>query len=277
MRSGEFARLCGTTKNTLIHYDELGILKPSQRGSNGYRSYTMDDYMTFTVVHAFAQAGFPLKKIGRLVRDHDAAALARAAEENRAAIAEQRAALERSERLLEEMDRQARAALTFEPGEVRLAQRERRLLLVVREGCGLHVGDDLTDLYREDARALELLKGIAPEAEVAPYGLAGALDGEGQLLYDTLFYELPPGVRPCGAKNVVALPSGTYAEADYEGPWEDVMEAYEGLMRFVGTQELRAADTFYEVAQMRLLDTDPALYHCRISVPVTQEDACVRG
>lgn len=277
MRSGEFARLCGTTKNTLIHYDDLGILKPSQRGSNGYRGYTMDDYMTFTVVHAFAQAGFPLKDIGQLVREHDAAALAQAAEANRDAIAERRAALERSERLLEEIDRQARAALAFEPGEVRLAQRERRLLLAVRKGCGLRAGDDLTELYREDVCAMEVLKGIAPEAEIAPYGLAGALDSEGRPLYDTLFYELPPGVRPSSAKNVVGLSAGTYAEADFEGPWEDVKGAYDRLMRFVSSKGLRAADTFYEVAQMRLLDTDPVLYRCRISVTVKREDASVRG
>ncbi len=153
-----------------------------------------------------------------------------------------------------------------------LAQRKRRLLLVVRKGCGLRAGDDLTDLYREDVCAMEVLKEIAPEAEIAPYGLAGALDDEGRPLYDTLFYELPPGVRPGRANNVVAMPPGAYAEADFEGPWEDVKGTYRKLMRFVGGQGLRAANTFYEVAQMRLLNTDPALYRCRISIPVTQED-----
>ena len=31
--SGEFARLCGTTKETLRHYDEVGILKPAEVGA----------------------------------------------------------------------------------------------------------------------------------------------------------------------------------------------------------------------------------------------------
>ena len=123
MRSGEFAQLCGTTKNTLIHYDELGILRPSHRGANGYRSYTLDDYMAFSAVQAFAQAGFPLKEIGRLARERDVGLLADAVEENLAAIKERRAALDRSEALLEEMERQAHEAMAFEPGAMRLAKR----------------------------------------------------------------------------------------------------------------------------------------------------------
>ena len=30
--SGEFAKLCGTTKETLRHYDSLGLLCPERRG-----------------------------------------------------------------------------------------------------------------------------------------------------------------------------------------------------------------------------------------------------
>ncbi len=35
----EVARIAGTTSRTLRHYDEIGLLKPSRVGSNGYRYY----------------------------------------------------------------------------------------------------------------------------------------------------------------------------------------------------------------------------------------------
>ncbi len=35
----DVARLAGTTSRTLRHYDEIGLLKPSRVGSNGYRYY----------------------------------------------------------------------------------------------------------------------------------------------------------------------------------------------------------------------------------------------
>ena len=41
--TGEFARLCGVSKHTLFHYDEMGVFSPSGRGENGYRYYVSED------------------------------------------------------------------------------------------------------------------------------------------------------------------------------------------------------------------------------------------
>lgn len=45
LTSGEFAELCGTTKETLFHYDEIGILKPAWLGENRYRYYTPAQFL----------------------------------------------------------------------------------------------------------------------------------------------------------------------------------------------------------------------------------------
>ena len=37
LTTGEFAKLCGVKKQTLFHYDQIGILKPELSGENGYR------------------------------------------------------------------------------------------------------------------------------------------------------------------------------------------------------------------------------------------------
>ena len=39
--TGQFAKLCSTTKETLFHYDSLGLLKPARVGENGYRYYRL--------------------------------------------------------------------------------------------------------------------------------------------------------------------------------------------------------------------------------------------
>lgn len=38
----EIARLSGTTSRTLRHYDDIGLLKPTSVGANGYRHYDQD-------------------------------------------------------------------------------------------------------------------------------------------------------------------------------------------------------------------------------------------
>ena len=38
-KTAEFAALCGVRKDTLLHYDHIGLLKPQWVGENGYRYY----------------------------------------------------------------------------------------------------------------------------------------------------------------------------------------------------------------------------------------------
>ena len=49
LSAGRFAALVGTTKETLFHYDEIGLFVPKRRGTNGYRYYAMDQIETFDV------------------------------------------------------------------------------------------------------------------------------------------------------------------------------------------------------------------------------------
>ena len=39
-KTAEFAALCGVKKDTLLHYDHIGLLKPQWVGENGYRYYS---------------------------------------------------------------------------------------------------------------------------------------------------------------------------------------------------------------------------------------------
>lgn len=50
LSAGRFAALVGTTKETLFHYDEIGLFVPKRRGTNGYRYYAMDQMETFDVI-----------------------------------------------------------------------------------------------------------------------------------------------------------------------------------------------------------------------------------
>ena len=40
---GEVSEVAGVTVRTLHHYDEIGLLRPSQRSKTGYRQYNDQD------------------------------------------------------------------------------------------------------------------------------------------------------------------------------------------------------------------------------------------
>ena len=60
---GQFAKLCNTTKETLRHYDNIGLLKPDKVGDNGYNYYSARQFSEFTLISTLKSTGCSLEKI----------------------------------------------------------------------------------------------------------------------------------------------------------------------------------------------------------------------
>src|ERR671939_80174 len=60
---GELARRTGLTVRTLHHYDEIGLLTPSQRSEAGYRQYTARDVARLQHIQSLRALGFGLGEI----------------------------------------------------------------------------------------------------------------------------------------------------------------------------------------------------------------------
>ena len=69
--SGEFARLCGTTKETLRHYNNVGILKPAKTTENGYQYYSAFQFYDFYFISAFKGTGMHLKELEEKLAETD--------------------------------------------------------------------------------------------------------------------------------------------------------------------------------------------------------------
>lgn len=61
--TGEFAKLSGVNKQTLFHYDHIGILKPEILADNGYRYYSYLQLDTFNTISMLKELGLPLAEI----------------------------------------------------------------------------------------------------------------------------------------------------------------------------------------------------------------------
>lgn len=66
--TGEFAKLCRVKKQTLFHYDEIGLLSPEIKKENGYRYYSYNQFELFQVINLFKEVGVPLKEIKSLLK-----------------------------------------------------------------------------------------------------------------------------------------------------------------------------------------------------------------
>ena len=73
---GTVARLAGVTVRTLHHYDEIGLLKASDRSHAGYRRYAEADIERLQRILFFRELGFGLDEIKTVMTDGSADASA---------------------------------------------------------------------------------------------------------------------------------------------------------------------------------------------------------
>jgi MerR family transcriptional regulator, thiopeptide resistance regulator len=65
---GQVADQLDVTVRTLHHYDEIGLVEPSERSRAGYRLYTDDDLTRLQHVVVYRRLGFALEEIALLLR-----------------------------------------------------------------------------------------------------------------------------------------------------------------------------------------------------------------
>jgi DNA-binding transcriptional MerR regulator len=69
----QLSKMAGVTPRTLHHYDDIGLLKPSQVGDNGYRYYGEDAVLKLQQILFYRELDFPLDDIKKIMgrRDFD--------------------------------------------------------------------------------------------------------------------------------------------------------------------------------------------------------------
>ncbi len=69
----QLSNLAGVTPRTLHHYDEIGLLKPSRVGANGYRYYGEESLLRLQQILFYRELDIPLEDIKKIMgrRDFD--------------------------------------------------------------------------------------------------------------------------------------------------------------------------------------------------------------
>lgn len=63
LTTGEFAKMCNTTRDTLRHYQEIGLITPQKNEENGYYYYSLSQVTSFYFINLFRQLDTPLSSI----------------------------------------------------------------------------------------------------------------------------------------------------------------------------------------------------------------------
>jgi MerR family transcriptional regulator, thiopeptide resistance regulator len=67
----QLSKMAGVTPRTLHYYDEIGLLKPSQVGDNGYRYYGEESVLKLQQILLYRELDLPLEDIRRILGRQD--------------------------------------------------------------------------------------------------------------------------------------------------------------------------------------------------------------
>lgn len=70
--TGELARLCGVSADTIRHYERVGVIPAPVRGANGYRLHARETAGRVLLIRRALAIGFSLAELARILRQRDA-------------------------------------------------------------------------------------------------------------------------------------------------------------------------------------------------------------
>lgn len=101
IKTGDFARLCGTNKRTLIHYDEIGLFKPAYADDRGYRYYSESQFDVFFTINCLSKLGMPLREIGAFLNHRNPQALKKLLLEQREEVLKEEERIRKTRQVIE--------------------------------------------------------------------------------------------------------------------------------------------------------------------------------
>lgn len=235
--SGQFARLCHTTKETLFHYDRLGLLRPQLKGENGYRYYDVRQFLQFDMITLFKDTGTPLREMRACLAAAAEGDILPLLEEQAGRLAEERRRLAEREQLVASLLHVVREARATEPDRLLLrdmpASRWERLPQPMQEleteAGMIQASAFFMESYRRTGRTPGLPTGLV-------YGrddfLAGRLAEAG--LFGPAGEETPP-------ERLWEAPAGLHAVYAHRGSWEEQIACWRTLPDLLRAQGLRPA------------------------------------
>ncbi len=271
LSAGRFAIVVGTTKETLFHYDEIGLFRPKMRGANGYRYYALDQVETFDVIGMLRELGMPLAEIRSYLEQRSPEKFGMLLEQ------EERIVREKMQRL-REMQRWIGEKKYF----LAQAVAECREAFEKDPSCpvGIHTlpTQYLVTNHSETADNLAVNKKIGELYEYCGrYGNRSSYNVgftqkreklEQGIFLDYRDFYLLFDHAPAKVKYTVR-PEAEYLCYYYKGPWQEIEPAYRNLFRHAAEQKLVLDEIFYEEYMMdALTSTELEQYITRIAVKI---------
>jgi len=269
-RIGEFADLCGVKKDTLLHYDQIGILKPEKLEENGYRYYSVRQLYTFDIISALKRLGMSLKEIKSYMDERSPDAFLSLLLQQQKLLAQEQKHLETVNQLLRETISATQTAKHATPGSIHLEYAPEAYYVAV-QAPDLARFDEQQFLLRSRSLLTWARKNGSLSLQVSDIVTQDSLE-KNSFIEDYYYCRVR---SENSADEVLVKPSGTYAVLYHQGGYETLAGAYKILVSWVRDNGYTIGGDLYEEDLLHYMSTrNPADYIMKISVKIREVSFC---
>ncbi|MBC2890556.1 MerR family transcriptional regulator [Gordonibacter massiliensis (ex Traore et al. 2017)] len=273
LSTGEFAQMCNVSRELLVHYDKIGLLKPKEVRGNGYRYYSLKQLYLFDVIRFFMDTGMSTKEIKEYLDNRTTQLFLDSIQTSIDRMELQRDILDARIGMMEKMRYITQRAVTFPKEQPRLSYWDEIWFLT-------------TDVRRE--RTQQVYAQAVSEhsdfcrntAGMATFPLGRIIDipdprNPAEFYYTKLVTWISPPKNPERLEGrIERKPKGNYAVILHQGGTSTVERSYEKLLNYVEREGFEMQGPLYELDMNSYLMSDSAEdYLLHISVLVNVEDA----
>ncbi len=268
MTTGELAKLMGITKETLFHYDEIGLFRPAAVRQNGYRYYEVSQMELLDAILLLKELGMPLKEIRELLGKRSPEKIREVFSERERKIQEEMTKLKNMKRWIAHRKNRIQTGLQVSTDEIRIQKFPERYYLY----SSVESGNE-EDSYKKTneliTRFLETNPGFKSDYEVAYIQHGKDVEHGIYDRYDNAVVLLENRPRKLSYQ---IFPEGDYLTAYHLGNWRTIGTAYERMITYIQKHGLQVESEYMERYLIDILAVDDLnSYMTEITVRLKKE------
>ena len=242
MTTGELARLMGITKETLFHYDEIGLFQPEIVKENGYRYYAIYQMEVLNTILLLRDLGMPLKEIKFTLEERSLDKMMQIFQDREQQIQKELVKLRNMKEWIRKHRQKMQLAYQMDWNLVHVQKLSERYY-VYRE-----VPDGTEEaIYKKENELLTQFLDVNPQFcsdyEVAYMQHAENVECGAYHKYDNAVLLLDKRPRKLSCQ---ILKAGDYLTAYHVGHWRNIGEAYKRLKEYQQEQNLGVDGMYLE-------------------------------
>lgn len=241
LTTGEFAKLAGTTKHTLFHYDAIGLFCPEKKLSNQYRYYSASQLEIFDVINILKELGMPLEEIKSYLDRRTPELFLELLEKETSALKKRIKELKRMEEQLNKEKRCLKHTLTQDFRQLSVIHEKKHYLLTAPAPKD-------ANSEKDNVRVIRNLIALEKEYHLfSPYGIGGIqhLDTPRRINEHYSHYYILLD-KPVKGIPLQVRPEGDYLCTFHLGSYDTLPQTYEKILQYAREKNLSLSNTFYE-------------------------------